>query len=309
MPRSQSGNPERYRKRLVRLLEDYEEHLKNDSLREKVCLLVPCLRLLRNLGSSLIPSRLANSGMERILAYFRKYPFTVISGEELAVVSGIGEWARRLRQLRKEFGWAILNGATAKSMMEAGELSLDGVAIRSLNSNRYILTSETQDREAAHRWHVANGIRRTTLSMQDKILSYLKENVGRPVNGEELRYVAGEKKAWARRTRELRTEEGWPIYTRNSGRMDLPVGVYILESLRQQEPHDRDIPDEVRVSVLERDKHSCKHCNWNESKRRASDPRKVLELHHVKAHAHRGDNTAANLITLCNVCHDVVHRK
>lgn len=309
MPPSQSGNPERYRRKLVRLLEDYEEHLKHDSLRERVCLLVPCLRLLRNLGSSLIPSRLANTGMERILAYFRKYPLTVISGEELAVVSGIGEWARRLRQLRKESGWSILNGATAKSMMEAGELSLDGVGISSLNSNRYILTSEQQDREAAHRWHVANSIRRTTLSMQDKILNYLKENVGKPVNGEELRYVAGEKKTWARRTRELRTEKGWPIYTKNSGRIDLPVGMYILESLRQQEPHDRDIPDEVRVFVLERDKHSCVQCNWSEAKRRASDPRQVLELHHVKAHAQRGDNTATNLITLCNVCHDVIHRK
>jgi hypothetical protein len=308
MPRSQSGNPERYRKELVRLLEDYEEHLKKDSLREKVCALVPCHRLLKNLGCSLIPSRLANNGRDRILAYFQKYPLTVLAGEELAVVSGIGEWARRVRELRVEFGWAILNGATAKEMIEEGELTIEGVSTSSLNKNRYILASTKQDRDAAHRWNLANSIRRMDLSMIDKILRYLKESVGRPVTGEELKYVAGDKRSWARRTRQLRTEEGWAVHTKNSGRTDLPVGVYVLESLKQQPPHDRDIPDKVRVAVLERDKHSCTSCGWDYSKRTSSDPRTLLELHHLKHHVNKGTNTADNLVTLCNVCHDEVHR-
>jgi len=290
------------------LLEQYEEHLKQDSLREKVCLLIPCLRLLRKLGSSLIPSHLANTGMDRVLAYFRKYPLTVISGEELAVVSGIGEWARRLRQLRVEFGWSILNGGTARSMMEVGELSLDGIAVSSLNVNTYILTSEHQDREAAHRWHIANSIRRLKISMLDKILKYLQENVGKPVTGEELRYLAGDKKSWARRTRQLRKEYGWPVYTRNTGRRDLPVGVYILESLRQQQSHDRKIPDKTRVAVLERDRHQCTECGWHMGKKNAADPRQFLELHHVKHHAKRGSNTPDNLVTFCNICHDDIHR-
>jgi 5-methylcytosine-specific restriction endonuclease McrA len=34
-----------------------------------------------------------------------------------------------------------------------------------------------------------------------------------------------------------------------------------------------------------------------------------LELHHVKHHATGGDNSVENLITLCNVCHDVTHKK
>ncbi len=86
-----------------------------------------------------------------------------------------------------------------------------------------LMTTE-QDREAALRWNEANVLRRSKLSTKDKILSYLRKNVGRPVTGEELRYLANDSKEWARRTRELRTEEGWPIATRNSGRPELEVG-------------------------------------------------------------------------------------
>lgn len=309
MPRARAGDPERYRKELLTLLEEYEEHLKRDSLREKVCALVPALFLLRSLGCSLIPSRLANTGRDRILAYFRKYPLTVISGDELAVVSGIDDWARRVRELRVQFGWRILNGLTAREMIEEGELTLTDTETGALNNQKYILLSEEQDRELAHRWNVANSIRRTSLSMLEKILRYLKENVGRPVTGDELRYVAGDKTSWARRTRELRTEYGWSVHTRNTGRTDLPVGMYLLESLRQQEPHDRDIPDTVRVTVLDRDKHKCVNCSWHFGKKIPSDPRTSLELHHVQHHANRGENSAENLITLCNVCHDDIHRK
>ncbi|WP_139153108.1 HNH endonuclease, partial [Enterobacter kobei] len=34
-----------------------------------------------------------------------------------------------------------------------------------------------------------------------------------------------------------------------------------------------------------------------------------LELHHIEHHADGGENTLDNLITLCNVCHDEVHRR
>ena len=37
------------------------------------------------------------------------------------------------------------------------------------------------------------------------------------------------------------------------------------------------------------------------------DPRKRLELHHVKPHVAKGKNTEDNLETLCNVHHDALH--
>lgn len=129
------------------------------------------------------------------------------------------------------------------------------------------------------------------------------------MTGEELRYLANDSKEWARRTRELRTEDGWPIATKNSGRPELEVGAYLLEEDRQAEVHDRKIPDPVRVAVLERDHHACRHCHWSHARKIANDPRTFLELHHIEHHADGGENTLDNLITLCNVCHDEVHRR
>ncbi len=112
----------------------------------------------------------------------------------------------------------------------------------------------------------------------------------------------------ARRTRELRTEEGWPVKTKQFGRPELSVGVYVLEEDKQAEPHDRHIPDSIRIEVLTRDQFRCRKCGWNTQDRRKEDPRQLLELHHLDYHSEGGSNTTDNLITLCNVHHDDVHR-
>ena len=167
---------------------------------------------------------------------------------------------------------------------------------------------EKEDRHAAHRWNVLNEVRRKKVSVTDKIIEYFRKNVGEEITGEELKYLAKDKKEWARRVRELRTEQGWPIVTKNSGREDLAVGVYVLEEDRQTYEHDRRIPDPVRVAVLQRDGHKCVKCGWNRSMLSPDDPRKFLELHHVRHHKDKGENTVDNLITLCNVHHDEEHR-
>ncbi|ELY3468840.1 HNH endonuclease [Cronobacter universalis] len=310
--RSKKSQPETLRKRLVGLLSDFEKKLLEDSLREQVLMLVPVNHLLRDLGSSLLNEESCNSARDRILAYLLKYPKTIIHGDELMVVAGISEYARRIRELRVQFGWSVLNGTTLKEMVEQQEISLDELnenSVKSLKTDVYALVSHEQDREAALRWHEANILRRSKSSTKDKILSYLRKNVGHPVTGEELKYLANDSKEWARRTRELRTEDGWPISTKNSGRPELPVGAYLLEEDRQAEIHDRKIPDPVRVMVLERDNHTCRNCHWSHENKKANDPRTFLELHHIEYHAQGGDNTVENLITLCNICHDEVHRK
>ena len=138
-------------------------------------------------------------------------------------------------------------------------------------------------------------------------MKFFRANVGKKITGEELRYIANEKTEWARRVRELRTEFGWPIVTCNTGRPDLDVGVYLLEADRQSPEHDRDIPDPVKRAVLRRDGYKCKNCGWSHIEWNRSDPRH-LELHHIKHHVSGGKNTAENLVTLCTVCHDEVHR-
>ena len=265
-------------------------------------------KLLGNLGCSLIPKTSGAAARDRIIYYLLKYPMTPISGDELMVVAGIGEWARRVRELRVQFGWPIISGSAAKDMAEEGELDIAGVDAGTMKPDDYVLASNEQDRDAAHRWHIANDTRRRSGGVRDKLLAFMRANVGKPVSGEELRYVAKGRTEWARRVRELRTEQGWPVVTRNTGRPDMAIGTYLLESDRQTPEHDRKIPDPVRVTVLKRDKYTCRVDRWTQEQWNRADPRH-LELHHVQPHADKGSNEADNLVTLCNVCHDDVHRR
>ncbi|WP_198145987.1 HNH endonuclease [Desulfonatronovibrio magnus] len=112
---------------------------------------------------------------------------------------------------------------------------------------------------------------------------------------------------WARRVRELRTELGWPIVTKSTGRPDLAIGAYTLEADRQGYEHDRKIPDNIRREVLRRDGYKCSECSWSHEEWNPSDPRH-LELHHIQYHAKGGKNTKENLQTFCTVCHDKIHK-
>ncbi len=310
--RSKRKEPEQLRKELLDLIEAFESKLKDDSLREQVLALVPANHTLRDLGGSLIREEDVKSARDRILAYLMRYSKTLIHGDELMVVASISEYARRIRELRVQFGWQILTGIVLKQMIEEGELAPDEIQVESLKSlktDTYLLMSVEKDWEAACRWNIANDIRKKKVGMKEKIIEYFRINVGKIVTGEEIAYLANGNSEWARRCRELRTEEGWPIATKSSGRPDLPVGAYILEEDKQAEPHDRKIPDKVRIEVLDRDNHCCKLCGWSFKDVRPHDRRHFLELHHIKHHAKGGDNSAENLITVCNVCHDDIHKR
>ena len=303
---SKATDPEELRQKVEILIKEFKTELQSGGLRPKVLALIPIFKSLRNLGKSLIPEKYQSAARDRILQYFRSYPEVVIKGDELLVVSGIQEYARRIRELRVQFGWSIATGVTIKEMEDAEEEEIPE-ELKKMKPDEYILLSEQQDRDAAHRWNIANRIRKEKASVRDKILRFLRENVGLPVTGEELRYVAGNKTEWARRVRELRTEFGWPIMTKTTGNPDLPVGAYVLQADRQSPEHDRKIPDDVRREVLRRDSYRCKNCGWSHEEWNPSDPRH-LELHHIKPHVQKGDNTEENLKTLCTVCHDRIHR-
>lgn len=304
--RSQRKDPEKLRQELLSLLADFEKKLRDDNLREQVRALIPAHHNLRDLGSSLVQGDQIASARDRILAYMRKYPGEVIQGDELMIVAGISEYARRIRELRVEHGWPIMTGLAMKELVAADEPISSTSAYK---PDTYILTEDSQDRDSAYRWNLANDIRKSGLSVKNKFLKYFRDNVGKRITGEELKYLADGRSEWPRRVRELRTEEGWPIATRNTGMPSLPVGVYLLEEDRQAEVHDRKIPDPIRVTVLERDDFACRQCGWSpDTARRGDKYRTLLELHHIEHHASGGDNTEANLITLCNICHDEVHR-
>ncbi|MCA9112129.1 MAG: HNH endonuclease [Planctomycetaceae bacterium] len=102
-------------------------------------------------------------------------------------------------------------------------------------------------------------------------------------------------------------EQGYSISTKFTGRPDLSMGQYVLESVdRVAEPHDRNIPESIQKLAYERDRNTCRICGWNREAWRNDDPR-ILELHHLDEYQHGGQNTLNNLVVLCSRCHESVH--
>lgn len=291
---------------LKKITDRFEELLSSDDLRKKVLHLVKLVSKSRELGTTLVEHGNTKSAKERIIAYLLRYQGEIINGDELLVISGIQEYARRVRELRVESGWPIISGITAIKMLDAEEIK--DFKRSKLKPDTYILLSKQQDRETAYRYGIMKEIRKDDkLSARDKILVFLRKNIGRPVTGEELSYVSNISD-WPRRVRELRTEYGWPILTKNTGKPDLPVGYYLLLEDRQDQIHDRKIPQTIRSQVLDRDNQACRKCNWPKVNAPDLDlNRNRLELHHIKHHVDKGENTLENLVTLCNAHHDLVH--
>ncbi|MFN3166118.1 MAG: hypothetical protein ACE37H_03535 [Phycisphaeraceae bacterium] len=83
-------------------LQEYEGLCGNGSLRDMTRKIVEIQTLLRELGRSVgISMGLSPSNArQRIKSYFTAYPGEVIDGDELGAISGISEYARRIRELR-----------------------------------------------------------------------------------------------------------------------------------------------------------------------------------------------------------------
>ncbi len=266
-------------------------------LREKALHLVEILNATRKLNvAALKESGIDSSNArERIRLYMTQFVGVPLDAIELEVVGSISNYGRRIRELRVQDGYQIVSGP--KEDEDSGIM---------LSRNQYLLIRPEPDLTAARRWHIANRIRKEQGSGRDRILRYLQENVAQIVTTEEIAYVA-KIADYPRRIRELRTEEGFAISTCFNGRPDLRPGEYVLESTeRVAEPHDRHIPIEVEREVFERDNNQCINCDWHRALWSIDDPR-FLEIHHVEHHANRGPNIAANLVVLCNRCHDEVH--
>lgn len=92
-----------------------------------------------------------------------------------------------------------------------------------------------------------------------KLRAHFLANVGRIMDSEELRAVGDNQSEWARRVRELRTEEGYLILTHND-RSELKPGQYLLENPKPQPAFERAISKETRAFVLDRNGFTCQMC-------------------------------------------------
>lgn len=138
-----------------------------------------------------------------------------------------------------------------------------------------------------------------------KLRAHFLANIGRVMDSNELREVADNQSEWARRVRELRTEQGYQILTHND-RSDLKPGQYLLESAKPQPAFTRAISKETRAYVLDRNGFTCQMCGAVAGEPHPYDPTRKTRLHlgHVIDKSMGGADDASNLRAICSVCNE-----
>lgn len=138
-----------------------------------------------------------------------------------------------------------------------------------------------------------------------KLRAHFLSNLNRVMDSNELRDVAGGISEWARRVRELRTEEGFQILTHND-RSDLKPGEYLLENPKPQPAFERAISKETRAYVLDRNGFTCQMCGAVAGEPHPYDPGRKTRLHigHIIDKSMGGTDEPSNLRAICSVCNE-----
>lgn len=232
--RSQIGNPEELRLKLLGLLQDLPERLHTGTVGEQVSGLVEVNLHLRALGASIGASLApddAGSGRARLLAYLRHQVGQIVHTDELLIVAGIGDYPRRIRELRAAHGWPIISGLAVRDMRADAAAEKRGRGaeqVSKMAAEEYLLIEDICDQDAVRRWQEAVEIRDRSSDVKSAVLAYLRRAPGKRVTAEELRYVASNSSTWPTAIRELRAD-GWAIASKGAGSADLPWGLYVLE--------------------------------------------------------------------------------
>lgn len=138
-----------------------------------------------------------------------------------------------------------------------------------------------------------------------KLRAHFLANIGRVMDSEELRVIAENQSEWARRVRELRTEEGYQILTHND-RSELKPGQYLLETPKPQPAFARSISKETRAFVLDRNGFTCQMCGAVAGEVHPYDTTRKTRLHlgHVIDKSMGGTDDPSNLRAICSVCNE-----
>jgi hypothetical protein len=144
-----------------------------------------------------------------------------------------------------------------------------------------------------------------TPSVKDRLREHLRNNVGRVVTSRELAAVAAPASEWARRVRELRDEEGWPILTHNDTTR-LKPGEYLLEeqpSENRDVVFQRNVSQKLRAEVLDRNGFTCQMCGLTPHDMDPMTGRKTrLHIGHIVDKSLGGKDEPSNLRSLCSTC-------
>jgi len=138
-----------------------------------------------------------------------------------------------------------------------------------------------------------------------KLREHFLGNLGRIMDADELRQIAGNTSEWARRIRELRSEEGYAILTHND-RSDLKPGQYLLLSPAPLPAFERHISKETRAFVLDRNGFTCQMCGAAAGEPHPYEPSRNTRLHigHIVDRSQGGSDEIGNLRAICSICNE-----
>jgi len=141
---------------------------------------------------------------------------------------------------------------------------------------------------------------------KERIRRFLLAHIGEVVGANQIRDAIGRGATeWARRLRELREDEKWPIQTHND-RTDLKPGQYILTDkppVRDGILFSRPISAKLRAEVLDRNGFTCQMCGLTPGDIDPDTGRKVrLHIGHIKDKSLGGKDELSNLRSLCSTC-------
>jgi 5-methylcytosine-specific restriction endonuclease McrA len=142
-------------------------------------------------------------------------------------------------------------------------------------------------------------------SAKANLRAFFLDNIGTVVTKNQLKDAAGDVTEWARRVRELREKEGWPILTHHD--LDsLKPGEYLLREHPPAKPDvtfARTISAKIRAEVLDRNGFTCQMCGLTPGEIDPETGRKVrLHIGHIVDDSHEGKVELSNLRALCSTC-------
>ncbi len=249
----------------LRLVDDADSTL--DNQRRVVEAAVAAEEMARKLRGT-------KSGRDTILELLKAASPDEVSADFLRHASGIQEFARRIRELRVEFGYDV-------------EATTSG----------YRLLSIDPDSTVAEKWALMNEIRRRDTSAIQRIEALFRSRLGEIVTTRDIEYVA-RISSGPRRVREMRTEHGLRIESHKDN-PNLHPGEYLLVDPEPIPASERAVDARQRERILERDGHACVLCGREPDRK----SRIWLEVDHIVALSDGGENDDNNLRTLCNECH------
>jgi 5-methylcytosine-specific restriction endonuclease McrA len=141
---------------------------------------------------------------------------------------------------------------------------------------------------------------------KERIRQFFLANIGKIVTSIQLRDAAGsDVSEWARRVRELREDEHWPILTHHDS-ADLRPGQYLLKETpqgRSSVKFARGLSAKLRAEVLDRNGFTCQMCGLTPGDMDPATGRPVrLHLGHIRDRSLGGKDELSNLRTLCSSC-------